>query len=128
MAQLLFGRSTRNLSPLQMAEIGQSIGSLAGLTGTGGGFLDRVRRALGFDRLAVGSDPNARTDGSSLAGSSVELGRYVAPGVYLGARQGAEAGSTTAVVEIEISPNVKVESEIGGDSRSRIGVSVEWDY
>jgi len=128
MAQLLFGRSTSTLSPLQMAEIGQSIGSLSGLTGSGGGVLDRLRKALGFDRLGVSSDPNAAAGSSPLSGSSLELGRNVAPGVYLGAKQGAEPGSSTAVVEIEVTPNVKVESELGADARSRVGISVEWDY
>lgn len=129
MAQILFGRSTTQLSPLQLAEIGQSIGSLSGLTGSGGGILDRLRKALGFDRLGVSSDPNnAAASSSPLGGSSLELGRYVAPGVYLGAKQGATSGSSTAVVEIELSPHVKVQSEIGADARSKVGVAVEWDY
>jgi len=129
MAQLLFGRSTSALSPLQMAEIGQSVGTLSGLTGSGGGILDRLRKALGFDRLGVSSDPDAVAAGSSsVGGSSLEVGRNVAPGVYLGAKQGAQSGSSTAVVEIELTPHIKVESEIGVDARSKVGVSVEWDY
>ncbi len=129
MAQILFGRSTTQLSPLQLAEIGQSIGSLSGLTGSGGGVLDRLRKAMGFDRLGVSSDPNAAAAASSpLGGSSLEVGRYVAPGVYLGAKQGATSGSSTAVVEIELTPQIKVQSEIGSDARSKVGVAIEWDY
>ncbi len=129
MAQLLFGRSTSQLSPLQLAEIGQSVGTLSGLTGSGGGVLERLRKAIGVDRLGVSSDPDAVAAGSSsIGGSSLEVGRNVAPGVYLGAKQGAQAGSSTAVVEIELTPNIKVESEIGVDARSKVGVSVEWDY
>ena len=128
MAQLLFGQSTSSLSPLQLAEIGQSIGSLSGLTGSGGGVLDRLRKALGFDRLGVSSDPNAAAGSSPLSGSSLELGRYVAPGVYLGAKQGATSGSSSAVVEIEVTPNIKVQSEVGADANSKIGIGLEWDY
>jgi translocation and assembly module TamB len=129
MAQVLFGRATTQLSPLQLAEIGQSVGTLSGLTGSGGGILDRLRKAIGLDRLGVASDPNAVAAGSSsVSGSSLELGRYVAPGIYLGAKQGAQTNSSTAVVEIELTPNVKVQSEVGADARSKVGVSVEWDY
>ncbi len=128
MAQLLFGQSTSTLSPLQLAEIGQSIGSLSGLTGSGGGILDRLRKALGFDRLGVSSNPAAAEGNSPLSGSSLELGRYVAPGVYLGAKQGAVSGSTAAVVEIELTPNIKVQSEVGAEAGSKVGIGLEWDY
>lgn len=128
MAQLLFGQSTSTLSPLQLAEIGQSVGSLSGLTGSGGGILDRLRKALGFDRLGVSSNPAAAAGNSPLSGSSLELGRYVAPGVYLGAKQGATSGSTAAVVEIELTPNIKVQSEVGAEAGSKVGIGLEWDY
>lgn len=129
MARLLFGRSTSQLSPLQLAQIGQSIGTLSGLTGPGGGILDNLRKAFGFDRLGVSSDPDAVAAGSSpIGGSSLEVGRNIAPGVYVGAKQGATSDSSSAVVEIELTPHVKVESEIGTGARSRIGVAVEWDY
>jgi translocation and assembly module TamB len=129
MARLLFGQSTAKLSPVQMAEIAQSVGTLSGLTGSGGGVLDRLRKGLGFDRLGVSSDPDAKAAGSSPIGtSSLEAGRYVAPGVYLGARQGATTGSSSAVVEIEVTPHVKVESEVGTGARSKVGIAVEWDY
>ncbi|MDF3072635.1 MAG: hypothetical protein K0S54_302 [Alphaproteobacteria bacterium] len=129
MARLLFGQSTAKLSPVQMAEIAQSVGTLSGLTGSGGGILDKLRKGLGFDRLGVSSDPDAKAAGSSPIGtSSLEAGRYIAPGVYLGAKQGANASSSSAVVEIEVTPNIKVESEVGTGARSKVGVAVEWDY
>ena len=59
---------------------------------------------------------------------SLEAGRYVAPGVYVGARQGATGTSSRGVVEVEVLDNVKVEGDIGADSTGRVGVKMEWDY
>lgn len=128
MAQLLFGKAANTLSPLQLAQIGQSVAELSGMTGSGGGLFDRLRKAFGFDRLSVGSDDTAAASDSALAGASLELGRYIAPGIYLGAKQGAEAGSSRAIVNIELTPSIKVETEVGADARSRFGVNMEWDY
>ncbi|MGE0151635.1 MAG: translocation/assembly module TamB domain-containing protein [Reyranellaceae bacterium] len=129
MARLLFGRATAQLSPLQLAEIASSIGTLSGMASSGGGILENLRKALGFDRLGVSSDPDATAAGSSpLGGTSLEVGRNIAPGVYVGAKQGAASGSSSAVVEIEVTPNIKVESEVGTDARSKVGVTIEWDY
>jgi translocation and assembly module TamB len=77
LAHLLFGQSTKQLTPLQIAQVAQG---LASLTGVGGGFnpLAYARQKLGLDRLSTGA-------GSSGTGASVEAGKYVAKGVYVGA-------------------------------------------
>ncbi len=66
--------------------------------------------------------------GSGSAPVSVEAGRYVAPGVYVGAKQGAASNSSRGVVEIEVLPHTKVEGDIGADSNGKVGVKMEWDY
>jgi translocation and assembly module TamB len=126
MSMLLFGKATSSLSPFELAQV---VAALAELTGTtsGGGVLDQVRRGLGLDRLSVGSD-DGRQGSSSSPAASVEAGRYVRPGVYVGARQGAQAGSSRGVVEIEVLRNTKIEADIGADSTGRVGVKMEWDY
>jgi translocation and assembly module TamB len=52
----------------------------------------------------------------------------VAPGVYVGARQGASADSSRGVVEIEVLPHTKIQGDIGADSTGKVGVKMEWDY
>ncbi len=80
LAHLLFGTSIAKLSPLQIAQIAAGLAELAG--GSGGGFqpLESIRKGLGLDRLSVGAGQNGST-------GALEAGRYIAPGVYLGARQ-----------------------------------------
>ena len=60
-------------------------------------------------------------------GPTVEAGRYLADGVYLGARRAAD-GSTRATVQIEVLPNVQVEADVGGEGEGRVGLSWGIDY
>ncbi|WP_043364552.1 translocation/assembly module TamB domain-containing protein [Belnapia sp. F-4-1] len=123
LARLLFGRSTSNLSPFEIAQIAAAVAQLTGIGGSGGGPLDRVRSALGLDRLGVsGAQGNA-------TGATVEAGRYVAPGVFLGVRQGTSGGQTGVGVQVEITPRIKVEGQTAtGPAGDRIGLSYELEY
>jgi translocation and assembly module TamB len=123
LAQLLFGKATSGLSPFELAQIGAAVAQLTGVGGAGGGPLDRVRSALGLDRLGVGSGT-----GTSNA-PSVEAGRYVAPGVFLGVRQGTQGGQTGVGVQVEITPRLKLEGETAtGPAGDRLGLSYELEY
>jgi len=58
----------------------------------------------------------------------VEAGRYIAEGVYLGVEQSLDSEASHATIEIEVTPNITLESDIGADSKSRVGINMEWDY
>ena len=120
LARLLFGRSQATLTPAQLIRLAQAAAELAGIGPSGPGILDRVRQRLGLDRLTVGTD-------RATGGPTVEAGRYLADGVYLGARSGAD-GSTRATVRIEVLPNVQVEADVGGAAEGRVGLSWGVDY
>ena len=124
MALLLFGKSASSLSAFELVQIA---GALAELTGQspGSSFMSRIRQGLGLDRLTVGTDSSGGSGGSSV---SIEAGRYVAPGIYVGAKQGASGNSSRGVVQIDILDNVKLEGDIGADSTGRVGAKMEWDY
>ncbi|MGR9107720.1 MAG: translocation/assembly module TamB domain-containing protein [Gammaproteobacteria bacterium] len=119
LAQLLFGRGTANLSPLEWVQIASAVSSLTGVT-SGGNPLETVRKGLGLDRLSFGSD----TSGSP----TLEAGRYVAPGIYVGTKQGVSGTGTQATVQIDVTKGLKVQSSIGtgapsGSSGSNTGTS-----
>ncbi|MBU8536614.1 translocation/assembly module TamB domain-containing protein [Falsiroseomonas tokyonensis] len=125
LARLLFDRSTDRLSPFEVLQIAEAI---AQLTGVGGGSqaLDRLRGALGLDRLGVAGDGAVEGTG---AGPTAEAGRYVAPGVYLGLRQGVQSGQTGVGVEVEITPRLKLEGETAtGPAGDRLGLTYEFEY
>jgi len=121
LARLLFDRATAGLSAFELAQLAQAV---AQLTGVGGGFdpFDRVRGALGLDRLGVGG-------GEAGAGPAIEAGRYVAPGVYLGVRQGVQGGQPGIGVQVEVTPQIKLEAQTAtGPAGDRVGVAYEYEY
>jgi translocation and assembly module TamB len=120
LARLLFGKSAGALSPFELLQLAQATADLAGVN-TGPGVLDKIRKSTGLDRLSL-----QETDPA--AGPSLSAGRYVSDKVYVGVSQGAKSGSSAATVEIEVTPNVKVESEVGASGTGKAGVNLEWDY
>jgi translocation and assembly module TamB len=122
MALLLFGKPASGLSAFELISVAQSLAELTGKESPTTSVLGRLRQGLGLDQLRLGSSDR------SGSGVSLEAGRYVAPGVYVGARQGAGGNSSRGVVEIEVLDNTKIEGDIGADSNGRVGVKMEWDY
>src|SRR4030095_1392430 len=129
LARLLFGVSVKQLTALQIAQIGAA---LATLTGVGGGVnpLMAVQKSLGLDRLSVG--------GTSTGGASVEAGRYVAERVYVGAKQ-TTTGATQAQVQVDLTKHLKLQATLGtggtaqgttpeNDPGSSVGLSYQLDY
>lgn len=129
LARLLFDRRASELSPFQLAQLAQVLAGAAGIETPGAGsILDRIRRTLALDRLAVGEERNA--ENTRTQGATLETGRYVAEGVYLGVRQSSEGGPPRVGVQIDVLPRVRVEAETGGNSAGgdRVGLSFEWEY
>jgi translocation and assembly module TamB len=134
LSHLLFGTSVKNLSAIQIAEIASALAELSGVTGGGGDPLAAVRKGLGLDRLSVGSGSGSGT------GATVEAGRYVARGVYVGAKQATSGSGTAAVVQVDITKRLKATAQLatgGGsvqgatpdnDPGSTIGLSYGFDY
>jgi translocation and assembly module TamB len=119
LGQLLFGQSTQQLSPFQLAAIAQAAASFGGVGG-GGDPLAAVRGGLGLDRLS------ANTASGSNAGATVEAGKYVANGVYVGAKQGTSGGSQ-AQVQIDLTKNLKVQTTLGTGGTPATGITPEND-
>lgn len=112
LAQLLFNTSTSKLSPFQLAEIAAALASLSGAT-SGFDPLESLRNTFGLDRLSVGS--------SSSGSPTLEAGRYLARGVYLGAKQSASGGGTQATVQVDIAKGLKLETTAGSGSTTATG-------
>lgn len=120
LSRLLFGVAGTRLSPWQTAQVGLAAARLAGIGPKGPGLLESARTALGLDRLSIGSDDKG--------GTTAEAGRQLSERVYLGARQGTRAGETQGVLRIELTPNLKLETDIGATSGSRAGIAYEKEY
>ncbi len=123
LANLLFGQGTQNLSAFQAAQLAAALAQLAGLGG-GTNPLDRVRGALGLDELSIGGSGGAPT---------INAGRYVAPGVYVGASQSATGQGTQATVEVNLYKGLKLTTSTGtssssGGNSSSVGLTYQFNY
>jgi translocation and assembly module TamB len=120
LAHILFGRTTGQLSAIQAAQLAQTAATLSGNAG-GANIVDRVRQALGVDVLNVET-------GEAGAGASLKAGKYITEDVFLSVTQGTEPGSQKVGVEVEVLPNLSLESDIGGPTSGNVGVNWKFDY
>jgi translocation and assembly module TamB len=114
LARILYPNSNASPSPLQLAAIAASLAELSGAA-SGGGALGSVRQGLGLERLSIDSTANGS--------AALEVGRYVAPGVYVGAQQGAGGNSSQAKVEVDITKGLKVFGTVGNGSNTTPGAT-----
>ncbi|KXV23296.1 translocation/assembly module TamB domain-containing protein, partial [Gluconobacter japonicus] len=133
LAILLFGTDAHSLSTTQLAELAAAVAQLAG--GSSFDPLGKVRNALGLDRLAVGGG-----SGVDNGGTSVEAGKYVMKGVYVGAKQATSGSGTQAQVQIDLTKRLKLNTTVGtggqvtgfttpeNDPGSSVGLSYGFDY
>ncbi|HEX3487570.1 MAG TPA: translocation/assembly module TamB domain-containing protein [Micropepsaceae bacterium] len=106
LARLLFNQGAKELTPFQLAEIAQAAASLGGV-GTGFNPLGTVRRSLGLDVLSIGS----RSSSAGGTETTVEAGKYVTRGVFVGAKQG-QSGGTQTEVQVDLTKNLKARATI----------------
>ncbi len=116
LSQLLFNTAKSRLNPFQIAQIAAALASISGVGPSVGDPLGGVRSALGLDQLSVGS--------SASGGTALQAGRYVAPGVRIGASQSATGSGTQATVQIDLAKGLKLETTVGtGSSSATPGVA-----
>lgn len=113
LALVLFGRSLRQISPIQAVRLAQAAAELTGI-GTTPNFLGSLKNSLGLQELDVGTD-------------AVGVGTYLG-GKYYVRTQSSVAGPGGTKVEVDVSPKVSVETEIGSGSHQGGGVFWKHDY
>ncbi|MGE4440113.1 MAG: translocation/assembly module TamB domain-containing protein [Desulfomicrobium sp.] len=118
LAMILFGRSLRQISPLQAVRLAQAAAEMAGV-GAGPDFLDSLKSQLGLQEVDVTKDEDDNT--------AVGVGGYVG-GKYYIRTQSSVSGQDRTKVEIQLTPKISVETEVGADSRQGGGVMWKHDY
>ncbi len=125
MAQILFGQSVAKLNTFQALQLAYSVNQLAG--GYGPDVLGKTRSFLGLDRIGFsGGDEGGNSNDDEGNGPSVTLGKYVTDRVYVGVEQDLTDAKQDVIVEVDITPNLTVESKAG--TRSGAGVGFNWNY
>lgn len=113
-ALVLFGKRAVELTA---AETVQAAQALAQLSGFGGG----ATRALGLDLLSVDFD-------SESGAGALSVGKNVARGLFVSARQDARGESGSLRVEYGLSDNFTVETEIRQDGEQTVSANWKRDF
>lgn len=119
LALILFGRSLRQISPLQAVRLAQAAAEMTGLGGASPDFLDSFKSSLGLQEVDVTKDDEDNT--------AVGVGGYFG-GKYYIRTQSSVSGQDRTKVEVQLSPKISVETEVGSDSRQGGGVMWKYDY
>lgn len=109
---LLFKRGSSSLSTMELVQISSALVTLTGLVPNRDP-LASVRKTLKLDKLAV----------DNVGGPSLAAGRYIAPGVYLGMKQGLTGSQTQANVQIDITKGFKIEGAVGTSATTNTGAN-----
>lgn len=120
LSRVLFGRTLTTITPFQALTLADAARTLAG--GGGPGVMEKTRKILGVDQLEI------KTDGEEADQATVGAGKYLSDRVYLEVEQGMDPQSSKAKVQVEVTPNITVESEVGANSEGGMGVRWKWDY
>jgi translocation and assembly module TamB len=126
LARLLFGQSAAQLSALQVVQIGTALATLSG----GGGGLNpvaKIQKALGLDRLSVGSATTTGPTGSQQnTGAAIEAGRYVSSRVFVAVKE-STTGNSQLVVDVDLTKHLKLQTKLGNGNTSAQGTTPEND-
>jgi translocation and assembly module TamB len=140
LARLLFGEPASQLSALQVVQIGAALSTL---TGGGGGFnpVTKIQKALGLDRLTVGSaqSTTSSTTTQQNTGASIEAGRYVSSRVFVAVKE-STTGQSQLAVDVDLTKHLKLQTRLGNgqatvqgttpenDPGSSVGVAYQFEY
>ncbi|QPC92161.1 translocation/assembly module TamB domain-containing protein [Mesorhizobium sp. INR15] len=119
LAQLIFGRSMSNLSPLQIAQLAEAAGQLAGIGGSTS-LLENLRSAIGVDDLDVTTDDKG--------GTAVSAGKYLNDRTYVTIQKGDKPGSGKATIDLNVGRGVKLRGEANDAGEAKGGIFYEKEY
>jgi autotransporter translocation and assembly factor TamB len=148
LAQILFGKNTSQLSRVETLQLANSLKSLTGLGPKMDLFtpINAVRDTLGLSVLRLGETStspgnrilksNSFRDNLNLdkddepaesSSATIEAGKYLTDRVYVGLEQNLAQNSTGVRIEVELTPNLSLESKTTTQS-NRVGVGWKKDY
>ncbi len=118
---VIFGKSIQNMSPIEAVQLAAAINTLRGGSG---GFdpIDSTRELLGADTLFIETE----TTEDNTSGVSVGVGKYINERVYLEVERTPNPSQPwKGRVEIELTPNLNLESSTGGKTGIE-GAELKW--
>jgi len=121
LAKVLFNKSVDELSPLEMIKVAEFIGVMTGAIKQGPDPLTKLRKKMGIDMLSVNRD-------DASGNTSLSVGKQISEGVYISVDQGINTEGSAIKVEVDVTPNIQVETRLGNDNANSVGVNWKKDY
>lgn len=120
LSRILFGKDMSRITPFQAIQLKNTLDRF---TGKGGGGFDpasMLRSVTGLDDIRVDTDAEGQ--------ASVGVGKYLTDKVYMEFEKGAGEASGAAKIQVEVTPSINVETQVGQDAQAGGGVFWKWDY
>lgn len=118
---ILFGKDPADLSAIQAIQLARSVAKFSGVVKGGGPDpIVALRNATGLDDISVETDEEGNVN--------VGAKKRINDRVTLEVESGSEPGSAGAKIEIELTPSITLESEIGQDASGGAGIFWKRDY
>ena len=127
LARLLFDKSAGQVGAAEALQLAQAAAALRG-GGASTGVLEEIGRKFGLDRIDVSTVRTVDEKGEAGEAAALSLGKDVAKDVRVGVEQGLEPGTGSVSVEVDLGKNLSVESKVGAQGRSGVGLKWEYDY
>jgi len=128
LARLLFGQPAAQLTALQVVQIGAALATMSG----GGGSSNfnpvaKIQKALGLDRLSVGSATTTGPTGTQQnSGAAIEAGRYVSSRVFVAVKE-STTGASQLAVDVDLTKHLKLQTRLGNGNTTAQGTTPEND-
>lgn len=122
LSRVMFGRNLSSISPYQALQLADMLRTLSG--GGGGGLnpLSKLQNTLGIDELKINNDTGNGED------VTVGVGKYLQDNIYLEVEGGGAENSGKVSVEVDLTPNISVETEARQNAESAVRLNYKYDY
>ena len=120
MSRILFGETMDKITPFQAVQLANTLQRFSGKGGSSFDPLGRLRGITGLDDISVETDEEGE--------STVGVGKYVTDKVYLEVERGKAENSGAAHIEVEITPSISLQSEVGQNAQGGAGLLWSRDY
>jgi translocation and assembly module TamB len=126
LSRVMFDKGTGQIGPGEAVQLAQAAAVLSGRGGPD--LLGKLRNRFKLDQLGISTTTATGAEGQPTESPAVIIGKRITETVHVGVEQGAAPGSSSINVEVDITPNISVESDVGSAGRSGVGVRWKRDY
>lgn len=127
LARLLFDKTAGQVGAAEALQLAQAAAALRG-GASSAGVIEEIGRKFGFDRVDVSTVETVDEGGTASEAPALSVGRDLGEDVRVGVEQGIQPGTGSVSVEVDIGKNLSVESRVGAQGRSGLGLRWKYDY